>query len=260
MTPRMTNISHALATAVIETAEQDGCRFRWESVFQWEAAANRVRIEALDDPTGRLQGAIAAAAAIDAESCVDCRGPGRPHRGHPDGPVRTRCPECAAPWEVPARATWTVPADAIMTPAEAAAGGWTEPATCKRLRCFGWSVEDAAELLNDKATCAIDHKHGWNHLVRALLRLTLASQEPEPWTVHGLKEKWGRLIARCKPGTAWRHGAATPVLHRERQDLLALRAPGHDAEPLRRGLRRTAAVRLLRDPVPGRRQDARRSL
>ena len=99
------------------------------------------------------------------------------------------------------------PADAIMTPAETAAGGWTEPATCKRLRYFGWSVEHATELLNDKAACAIEHKHGWNYLVRSLLLLTLASQEPEPWTVRGLKEKWGHLIARCEPGTPWRHGA-----------------------------------------------------
>ena len=200
-----------------------------------------------------MRGAIAAAEAIEAETCAECRGPRRRRKPPRE---RVRCARCADPEDVP---PWTVPADAVMTPAEAAAGGWMHPDTCKRLRCCGWGVDHATALMNhDERETGIEGRHGWNHLARALLQMVLANQGPDGWQLVDLNEKWGphQRHRRSRQRLAPRRPLA--VLRRERQDLLALRPARGDAEPLQGALRRTAALQLLRGAVAGGRTDARR--
>ena len=194
-------VGHTLANEVLKLCAQEGCALRWES------EAGRVVLWALHDPKGYLEGAIAAAEAIEAETCGECRGPGR-RRKRPGEPARRRCAKCAAPGETPIETRWTVPANAVMTTEEAAARGWMDPGTCRRLRCCGWGIEHATALMNhDERETGIEGRHGWNHLARALLRLVLASQEPERWRLGSVKEKWGHITAIADPASGWRHGA-----------------------------------------------------
>ena len=199
----MKEIGHALATAVLEIAEQQHSR-----VLQWKSTPNGVILAADGDPDDHGAGAIAAAESIEAETCSECRGPGRPYGTTRDGPARIRCAECAAPGEIPVDTEWTIPANAVMTPAEAAARGYGDPDRRKTVRCCGWSVQHVTRLMNRIPTEAeFIHHYGWNHLARALLRLALGSQEPERWRLTDVKEKWGCISAGCDPWSPWRSGA-----------------------------------------------------
>lgn len=203
----MKAIGYTLAIEVMAIAERKKCGLRWES------DSKQLLLETRHDRRGYVAGAIAAAEAIEAETCEGCRGPGRRRRKSPRGRVRTRCGQCAAPGENPIDTTWMVPVGATMTSAEAAAGGWSEPDKIVRLRCCGWEVNRVAELMNhvfeihDSRGATIHRRGGWNHLARALLRLVLANQKPNGWQLRDLKEKWGHISAICQPGTNWRYGA-----------------------------------------------------
>ena len=203
----MKAIGHRLAIEVMKIAEGQGCRFRWES------DSKRLLLETRHDPKGYVAGAIAAAEAIETETCGECRGPGRRRRKTPRGRIRTRCEQCAAPGEIPIETKWTAPEAATMTPAEAAPKGRMEPDSIVRLQCCRWKVNRVTDLMNhrfgslDRDGAAIHARGGWNHLARALLRLVLGNQEPNGWQLVDLKEKWGHISAICQPGTNWRYGA-----------------------------------------------------
>ena len=164
-------------------------------------------------PQGCVAGAIAAAEAIEAETCGECRGPGRRRRKTPRGRIRTRCEQCAAPGEVPIETKWTAPEAATITPAEAAAKDRMEPDSIVRPQCCGWKVNRMTDLMNhrfgslDRDGAAIHARGGWKHLARALLRLVLGNQEPNGWQLVDLKEKWGQISAICRPGTDWCYSA-----------------------------------------------------
>ena len=155
----MKAIGHRLAIEVMKIAEGQECRFRWQS------NSKRLLLETRHRPKGCVAGAIAAAEAIEAETCGECRGPGRRRRKTPRGQIRTRCEQCAAPREIQIETQWTAPEAAAMTPAEAAAGGWIEPNRIVRLRCCKWSVNKVTDLMNhrfetlDRNGAAI-HAHG----------------------------------------------------------------------------------------------------
>ena len=90
----MKAIGYGLAIEVMKTAERQGCRFKGKS------DSNRMLLETRHRPKGCVAGAIAAAEAIEAETCGKCRGPGRRRRKTPRGRIRTRCEQYAAPGEV----------------------------------------------------------------------------------------------------------------------------------------------------------------
>lgn len=100
-----------------------------------------------------------------------------------------------------------------MSPAEAAAEGWSQPEDIVRMRCCGWDTRRVADLMNHRVGVLdprgpVIHQHGgWNHLAQALLHLVLTSQDKAEWKVVDLKEKWGHMSFMCDPATAWRHGA-----------------------------------------------------
>ena len=171
----MKAIGHRLAIEVMKIAEGQGCRFRWES------DSKRLLLETRHDPKGCVAGAIAAAEAIETETCGECRGPGRRRRKTPRGRIRTRCEQCATPGEAPIETKWTAPEAATMTPAEAAPKRRMEPDSIVRLQCCRWKVNRVTDLMNhrfgslDRDGAAIHARGGWNHLARALLRLVLGN-------------------------------------------------------------------------------------
>lgn len=153
------------------------------------------------DSQERVRGIVAAIHAASTETCSTCGGPGDPITLE-SGRRSTRCAGCRGPGdEVRPRPPWRRERD--PHDGQAHAGRLVEDIV---------GLEDLAALMDARETPAhawpvkwVNHggmmsgvgASGWNHLMRAALRLLLPLECPGSnpvWRLGQLKEKAGRLI------------------------------------------------------------------
>ena len=160
--------------------------------------------------TDNVDGAIATARELSTEICRQCGGPGTPRRNKDGSPAAAHCDECAGDLEQAPAAAWMPNDDDVVEYALYNGAKWTSLRVCRL------HVERAEALINRRDAPEgkpdpILHRRcgGWNHLIRALLRIALDERRRHPGLEIGdLKEKWAALSMHIIGGADWHIGIA----------------------------------------------------
>ena len=212
----------------------------------------------------RIRGILAAIHAASTETCAACGGPGD-HVTLQSGQRSTRCADCREPGDVVRpRPPWRRERD--PQDGRARRAPLVEDLVgLKDLEILMEARHEPGEHRTWPVT-TVDHggnllsgveAAGWNHLVRAALRLLLPMECPGSnpvWRLGQLKEKVGKLIIYHVQYTRFLEGVTGRLPRAECHRLLALRSAGapdddRQTNPARLQPVRPMEIRLTADPV-----------